>query len=219
MKVKLKNLKLDPELIEMRPVNEVIANRYRQAMRNGDAFPKMLVDQHNHIIGGAHRYTGMRAEYGEEYTVDVERRTFRSEADRIEAAIEDNARHGSPLDGITRKRAVLKLTEHGRDPEAIARVMGISPKRVEDMAGLSVVVVGSDKSTRNQPLKRGLEHLSGRRVTEKQYTEHARRDRGVPARQQAEQLTRWLANGWVDLTDEPTASALTELREVLAAKV
>lgn len=216
MKLKLENIHTDSEILALRPVNPLFVSRYRQSMRNGDKFPPIIIDQDGAIIAGNHRYYAYLEEYGESHTIEVTRKRFKSEAERIEEAVRDNARHGNPLDGISRKRAILKLSELGRDSEAIARLLGISAKRVEDLAGMAVMVIGGkgEKSSA-QPVKRGLEHMAGKTVTSEQYESHRERDRGVPARQSAEQLTRWIINGWVDMTDEPTARAIEELSAVI----
>jgi hypothetical protein len=116
------------------------------------------------------------------------------------------------------------LQEAGDSVEDIAALLSVPVAKVERWADMTVVVVGKrgkKKLRHSEPVKRGLEHIAGQEVPEEQYKAHAERDRGVPARNMAQSLTRWLANGWVD--DDPrTESALrelaTELNEYLNAK-
>jgi len=221
MKRKLNTLTQDDRIVDLRPVNQLFVSRYRQAMRNGDKFPPLVIDQNDAIVCGYHRRDAYLAEYGEDHAVEVVKRTFSSEAERIEEAIRDNARHGNPMDGITRKRAVLMLTELGRDPEAIGRLLGISCKRVEEMAGMAVLVIGGKygKRGKSEPVKRGLEHMAGRKVTEDQYEAHKKRDRGVPAAQSARQLIRWIESGWIEWSDESTFDAMMDLRAAIDANI
>ena len=205
----------DEKILSLRPVDPLFVSRYRQAMRGGDRFPPLIVDQESRIIAGNHRYTAYMAEFGTDYTVDVVVRKYASEADRIEDAIRDNARHGNPMDGITRKRAVLMLSELGRTPLRIASLLGVSVRRVEDMAGMSVMVVGAGI----QPLKRGLEHIAGTQIQADEYEQHRTADKGIPAAQVAAQLTRWIRNGWIDWSNAKTATAMNELREAMEASL
>jgi hypothetical protein len=209
MKIKLKNLNTDSEILAIRNVNPLFVSRYRQAMRQGDQFPPLLIDGRTKtIISGYHRYEAYLAEYGKDHTVDVVSKTYDTEADRIEEAVKENSKHGNPLDGISRRRAALKLAELGRDAEAISRLLGVSVKRVEKMGDLVVCVRGQSAP---QPVKRGLEHIRGETVSAKDYKEHVKADRGVPVVSLANQLTRWFRNGWIS-DDERTIDAIAELR-------
>jgi hypothetical protein len=222
MKIKLKQLRQDPAILDLRPVNDVFVSRYRQAMRNGDVFPQIVVDQELRIVSGNHRYQAMIAEFGEDYAVEIIKERFADEASRIERAVIDNAKHGNPLDGISRKRAVLRLTQLGRTAESIAKLLGVSCKRVAELAGMSVIVVGGDGGKAKpiaQPIKRGLEHIAGQNVTPAQYEQHRQKDRGVPAKQAAQQLIRWIKSGWIDQSDTETIDALHELKELIAKEI
>jgi hypothetical protein len=217
---KIGQLKQDPAILDLRPVNPLFVSRYRQAMRNGDEFPPLIIDQDDNIVSGNHRFESYLGEFGENHEVPVTVKKYKSPVERIEDAIRDNARHGCAMDGITRKRAVLILSQFGRTPEAIAKLLGVTAKRVEEMAGLSVIVIGGkgEKQT-TEPVKRGLEHMAGKKVTRAQYESHRHQDRGVPAAQSARQLIRWIANEWVDWTDADNVAALSELHAAIGAKI
>jgi hypothetical protein len=218
--MKIGELKQDPAILDLRPVNPLFVSRYRQAMRNGDKFPPIVIEKDGTIISGNHRFESYLGEFGENYDVPVEVKSYKDAAARIEDAIRDNARHGNALDGITRKRAILVLSKLGRSAEAIGALLGISAKRVEDMAGMSVLVIGAKGSKPEpQPVKRGLEHMAGKQVTAAQYQSHRQTDRGFPAAQNARQLIRWIENGWIDWTDDETKSAMIELHAAIADKI
>jgi hypothetical protein len=215
MKIKLNQLTESEEILGIRPVNDVIVSQYRQAMRAGAKFPPLIVEKIGkqfQIIAGNHRFGAYVAEYGEDHEVETDVRRYKTDADRIEDAIRDNSKHGLRLDSITRKRVVCRLSQLGRSSESIAQLLHVSVKRIEDMGGMTVVVRGQKNP---QPIKHGLEHLAGTSVTETQYKEHTAADRGVPAYTQAKQLTRWIRNGWVNMEDPKTATAIAELREVI----
>lgn len=216
---KLADLKQCERILSMRPTNPIFVSRYRQAMRAGAKFPPLIIDKTGRIIGGNHRYEAYLAEYGKEHEVEVIVRKFANEVERIEEAIRDNANHGNALDGITRKRAAIILAELGRSPETIGQLLGVSVKRLEEMCGMSVLVIGTNGQTQRQPLKRGLEHIAGTEVTAEQYAKHRTTDRGVPVVQSALQIIRWIENDWIDWTNEETRAALCDLHAAIAKKI
>jgi len=214
-KLKLSEIQMCPEIQEIRKTNPVFISRYRQAMRNGDKFPPLLLESGtNKMVGGYHRYPAYEAEFGHEHEVEVAYRSYQNEVDMIADAVKDNSRHGNPLDGWSRRKAVIKMTELGSPPEEVAKVLGCSVKKIEEMAGMSVVYRCGNKK-RFGAIKHGLEHITGSTVTKTEYANHAQNDRGVPARQQAQQLQRWLESGWVDINDAKTFSALEQLHASL----
>ena len=215
MKLKIKNINQCEQILNIRPVNPVFVSRYRQSMRNGDQFPPLLIDQDNQVVSGNHRYQAYLDEFGPEHSVEVERRKYKDEASRVEDAVKDNAKHGNPLDGISRKRAILRLSELGKQSDSIAQLLGVSVKRVEEMAGQTVMVIGGDRKRHPKPIKRGLSHIAGQSVSASQYQQHEKHDRGVNAVFMANQLTRWLKNDWVNIDDPKTYEALTHLQTAL----
>lgn len=213
---KISSLSLHPDIIEIRPVNTIFVSRYRQAMRQGDIFPPIIIDQKNRIVSGAHRYTAYLDEYGDNHKIFCIQRKYTSEADLIEDAVKENAKHGMPLDGISRRRATLKLSILGRTPEDIARLLGVAVKRIETWGSQTVMVVGNDGKVQTKPVKRGLDHLVGTFVEPEEYKAHISHDRGVPAKELAKQLIRHIDNGWLDPHDPELPGVLSELRGKLA---
>lgn len=215
MKIALNKLKQSEQILEIRKVNPVFVSRYRQAMRQGDTFPPLIITKDHVIVSGNHRYEAYCAEYPEDHKIECTIETFDSEAAMIERAVRDNARHGNPLDGISRKRAILKLIELGRKEEEVAKLLGCSVKHITQLAGQYVIVRGNGK----KPVKRGLEHMSGKTISKKQYDDHNNRDRAMNVSSQCEQLIRWLDNGWVDLDDPENIEALANLGEAIDKNV
>lgn len=215
MKKKLSELEQSEQILEIRRVNPVFVSRYRQAMRQGDEFPPLIITKDNVIVSGNHRYEAYFLEFPEDHKVPVEVRDYKNEAEMIEDAVRDNARHGNPLDGISRKRAILKLLELGKKEDKISKLFGVSVKHITKMAGEYVVVRGNGK----KPVKRGLEHLSGQTVSKKQYEAHNQKDRAMKVYSQCEQIQRWLENDWIDLEDNRNVEALANLAQVIEDKV
>jgi hypothetical protein len=213
--IKLKHLTQDPEILEIRPVNAFFVSRYRQAMRAGADFPALIVEKEtNNIISGNHRFQAMLEEYGGEFDCPVIWQSYPSEVERLEAAVRDNARHGNPLDGISRKRVACKLAELGRSPEQIAQLLGVAVKRVEKLGDETVLIRGKDKN-RWLPVKHGLQHIAGQRVSKPTYDEHIKKDRGVPFGSAVAQIVRWIDNGWIDMADPDTVAHVESLEAAI----
>lgn len=214
---KLVELVIDKSLKELRPVNIVFVSRYRQAYRSGAEMPLIVIDKKtNKIISGNHRYMALLQEYGPDHEIEVKELTFKSEKERLEFFVRENATHGNPLDGISKKRLAIALTDAGATPEEIANLFNVSVRKVENWGDHgAIVTIGRGKKTKMVPLKRGVEIPPNETITEKQYKEHITADRGVKPATMAAQLTRWLNNGWVSASDE-NVLAMEHLREAIS---
>lgn len=64
MKTKIGKLNFDPHLIELRPINEHVVSRYRQAYRAGEDMGQPVIDRETMtIVSGAHRVMALTQEY------------------------------------------------------------------------------------------------------------------------------------------------------------
>jgi hypothetical protein len=214
-KIKVSALQPHDAVIEIRSVNTMTVSRYRIAMRNGDTFPPVTIDQDNRIVSGCHRHAAALAEFGEDHQIEAIRKTYADEAERIEDAITENARHGMPLDGWSRKKAAHRLAELGRDEKAIANLLGVSVRRVHEMGGETVFIRGQGNRRTAVPVKRGLEHLVGQTVTKSQYEAHANHHVGKPVYSLAKQLTDCIESGWIDRDNAATMAQLEQLHAAL----
>ena len=216
VKKRVGDLVIDEKLTELRPVNIYFVSRYRQAARNGAVFPPVIVEKgSNRVVSGNHRVTMYLEEFGQDYEIDVIEKTFKDEAAVIRCFAEENSKHGNPLSGWSQKYITQKLLEHGDEPEAVAKALNIPVQKVQNLGGMNFVVVGPNKKKERKPVKHGLEHKAGSTVKAKVYETHKKHDRGVPARSQADQLSRWIENDWIDMEDQGTADSLWNLHVLL----
>ena len=221
MKIKVSDLKFSDELLELRPINIWVVSKYRQAMREGAKFPKIVIDGNNTIIAGNHRVTAYKQEFGDDYIVDAEVKTFVSPRDMVEYFARDNATHGLPLEGIEKKRIAARLLDLGASAENIASIFGVAVKRVEEWAGLTVCVIGNTtapgaiKKVDYMPVKKGSEHMAGIEVTRAEYESHNESDLGLEDYVIADCLTSRIRRGWIDFDNEKSVKSLRELRNEL----
>jgi DNA-binding transcriptional MerR regulator len=214
-KVRVGELVVDPKLIELRPINPVFVSRYRQSYRMGAAIPPLIVEEGtNRIISGNHRFTAMVQEFGPDHETEVIYKAFENELEVLKEFTRENAAHGYPLDGITRKRLVAAMLDLGAPIEEVARLLNVPVRNLETWGRNFVAVIGSDGMQRHVPVKRGFPAVQTT-ITPQLYEEHKRADRGLKVEELVGQLLRWLRNGWVEPREEITAS-LDELRREIA---
>jgi len=218
MKMKVSEIRLDPDLLAMRPINAIFVSRYRQAYRQGADFPPPFVDQKDNCVSGAHRVTAMLQEFGEDHEIDVVKKRFKTNKERLEFFAKENTKHGNPLDGFSKKKISLALIKEGATEEDVARIFDVSVKRVIHWGDNNVMVEIGNGKTEARPAKRGLDVKKP--ITEKQYQEHIVKDRGVPKSAPITSLTgqliRWIKNGFVPKS-EVNIDLLAELRDEIDA--
>ncbi len=214
-KVALKELVIDEKLTYLRPINPVFVSRYRQAYRSSANMPLPFVEEKtNRITSGNHRVTAMREEYSLDHKAEVIFKQYGSEREVLEEFVKENANHGNALDGISRSRLSIALLDEGVTEEEIASLFNVPVKKIEKWGNQTVVVLGKKKTDRKtMPIKRGLE-MTGKVMTAKQYETHVEKDRGIPAWQLANQLIRWLREGYV-MPNERNMESLLALEEAL----
>ncbi len=221
-KVKLSSLEMSPELLALRDIDPQTVSHYRQAMRAGDVFPAMIADEKTrNIVCGHHRLSAYLAEFGEDFEVEVDFRTFKTELEMVRLFASDNARHGLAFSSFNRKLIANKLQGLGDDPETIAKTLGVPVKRVEEWAGERVFIIGNQNQAQRlppgvvigagMPVKFGSEHMAGKSVSVSAYMRHFEQDRGGRDADMAKQLTARLASRFVDLENERTVAALSAL--------
>jgi hypothetical protein len=217
-KVKISELVISEELTAMRPINSFMVSRYRQAYRAGNDLGMPIVDaKTNIIVSGNHRVTAMLEEFGEDHEITVEMRKFASKADILKTFAAENVRHGMPLDGRSRIALICAMAHEGVPVQEVAQIIGISIKRTEELAGMTMVVRGRNKAhcERVVPCKHGAEHKAGQTITKAEAERHAKHDRGITALSMCKQLTAWLRDGWIDTEDAATMDAIDELAEAM----
>lgn len=233
VKMNLSDLIISEKLLRLRPVNVVFVSRYAQAYRAGAPMPLVVVDRKTkRVVSGNHRVTAMRQEYGDDHEVEVILKDFANEKEMLVFMTKENAPLGVPLSGVSRVMISRELLKVGCTPEEVATLFSVTVSRIEEWGKRVAYIVGCPKSRRVEataeqvrqmnrgeesvavPIKRGPD-IEGKDITEEQYVEHMAVDKGLPAYKLAEQLTRWLRNGWIDRGDGHTIEALSDLYEGL----
>ena len=215
--MKLKDIKLDSELLECRPIDKSTVSRYQSAMRfdGVESFPLMYIDKKTKkLISGNHRYKAMLNEYGENHSVDVKVRSYKDRREQVEHAVSENMKFGKQLQGFQAARFRKWLYELNTPMSRIAQLFDKSEKVItKEIAGLKVVYIGTKRKTktireqtqeakkngtvRREPVKRSIPD-SVESMTETQWEEHKDKDIGVRVPLLADQIIRHLKNDFID---------------------
>ena len=214
MKTRLDKLNTADWTLELRPLDAFVVSRYRQAMRVGEEFPPLIIDKDTReIISGNHRAAAAKAEFGDSHAIEVSMRKFTSHADKLKVMAEENSKHGIPMSGITRRRMTCAMISEGMSTQEIATILGFPVKSIEKWGGISVVVKGKGGGVK--PVKRSIDTEKVQSMTQAQYTEHSKADVGIEDRHMAQQLSRHLRSGWVNLENEENREAFLELKQAM----
>lgn len=213
-KVKIGDLVIDPELIRIRKINDSIVSRYRQHYREGVIMPALLVEESTlRVVSGNHRLTAMLKEFKPDKKIEVNVKSYPSQKELLEDFARENANHGMPLSGFTKRSLSIALIKHGSTAEEVSRIFGVSVRKIEELCdGVVRVDIGKGKEE-DLPAKPNFEGI-GKVLTKQQYEEHFEKDRGIPFVSQVNQIIRWLKNDYV-IPNDKNIKALEELRECI----
>jgi hypothetical protein len=218
MKLKLSEIKVSGEMLELRPLDAFTVSRYRQNIRTGVKFPPIVLDlDGGFIVSGNHRYAGYVAELPDDAEIEVIMRSFASNKERIEYMARENMAHGMPMDGITRRRVALALAAEGATTAEISRLFNIPERTLQKWGERTVCVIGKGQGRGGtiHAAKAGPDLEPGQKVTVEEYETHIKCDMGATARHMAAQLVRWIRQGWINMEDERNLDALQELQNAL----
>lgn len=121
---------------DLYPRIETSATTVQKYAEDLDVLPPIVVNQHNELIDGWHRWTAHRKNSVEEISVVVVETT--SDADLLEKAITTNASHGLQLSQADKKDMARKIyngtAEKDRDQKKkdLASILSVSERTVRD---------------------------------------------------------------------------------------
>jgi hypothetical protein len=145
------------------------------ALQAGCVLPVPIVDRRSkRVVDGFHRRRAFLAVLGPDAEVEVELRTYKSEAALLAAATQLNTAHGLPLAEIDKRRVVLRLSAAGLSDDEIAVTLHATPVRVKQLS-VKVVTVVNERGLpiRIEPLKRPVFWMQGGEMTEAQAKAHS----------------------------------------------
>jgi hypothetical protein len=188
----------------------------RQAIKAGLKLPPIIIDKASkRIIDGMHRARAYRLEYGDDYKIQVEERTYDSEAAMFIEAMRLNAAHGRMLTTYDRAHCVLHAEQLKIEPEQIAEALHVTTEVIgklrRDRTGRLHAKAARGQSI---PLKRTLRHKAGQQLTERQQAVNKKLG-GMEQLFYANQLIMLFENDLVDVGNEQLVQALRHLGRLI----
>ena len=160
--IKVSDLVLDYNLYPRTETSKVHISQMAEALEAGVKFPPIIVDAKSlRVVDGFHRVEAYKRLKRE--TIEAELREYPSEAELFAEAARLNASHGRPLSPYDRKRIVLRLKELGFERERIAEIIQARVETVDQILRDTALYKGNAV-----PVKRGLETLKRKKITEPQ---------------------------------------------------
>jgi hypothetical protein len=191
-KVKISSLFLNEALWPRRVLSRANVKRIGEALRCGRTLPPIIVDRATKtVVDGFHRVKAMERVFGPDAEIDVEWRTYDSEAKMFLDAARLNAGHGEPLTPIDQAFCLQRAIELKIEPQVIEEALNLSKPAVTEIRERRFAL-GPDGGC--VILKRSVGYLAGKRLTAQQVAGNERVG-GFPVREYVEQLITFIEGG------------------------
>jgi len=214
----LSDLIVDYDLYPRAAVDATHVSQMRDAFRAGVVLPPIVADADSkRITDGFHRRRVWAAELGEEAEVAVVLKHYKSEAEMFLDALRLNASHGKALTPFDRARCALKCRKYRVGIKTIASAMGMSVETVKAIGeGRVAKVKGASKADHGSDvaLKRTIEHMSGRTLTDGQHDANKRLS-GMRQVFYVNQVLLLIENDLIDTDDATLMDAIAKLQQAI----
>jgi hypothetical protein len=186
-----------------------------RALEAGQDLPPPVVDAKTlRVVDGFHRVRALRRHLGDDAKVQVDARTYDSDAALFIDAATLNASHGRRLDRHDQVRVIYRARELGADDHLIAVALAVPDERVTKLE----VRIATGPAGESVATKLGATHLGGRTLDDEQ-VKALREMRGAQISRPIREITRQLEAGIVNLDDPTTREQLLHLAELIQHKV
>lgn len=153
------NILLDWTLYPRTEVSDETVLRLKEAILSGAKIPPIIIDKKTKkLVDGFHRHKAYQ-----ELKLNkilVEEKEYRNEKEIIEDMGQMNSSHGRPFSSQDCRRFIILASSVGLTKEKIAGILNVTREKLETWT-LQRAVYGAEEI----PLKRGLSHLVGRKLT------------------------------------------------------
>lgn len=214
VKMNVSELIEDLDLYPRVQVDSQHAGYIADALRNGNELPPIVAESKGkRIIDGFHRVRAYRRVYGDDHQIDVDLRTYRSEADMFADAMRLNASHGRCLTRVDRARCLLKAKQRFRmSLKTVSSILGMS---VESVKAIGEGRVATNAATQEKvPIKRTIQHVAGHELTDRQLEANSKLS-GMEQAFYANQLIELIESDLLDMGNANLLERLEHLMQLL----
>ncbi len=159
-KMKMGKIVEDLTLYPRNKINPYNVSQMRESLRAGQRLPVILVDQQNRCVDGIHRLRAMKAEYGANVVVSVHVKKYQDDSEFFCDAMEMNSRHGFQLTIWDRVKCLIQAQDMGIPLDSVSKSLSITTEKAESLL--------KRQSEEGVPLKCGMDHFSGKKMTSEQ---------------------------------------------------
>lgn len=161
--VKIENLVFDFSLYPRDEVSNQAVTQLMEAYTLGNPVPPMVLESKTYrVVDGFHRGYAQK-KLGVEQ-VEAVIRSYKNEGELFADAVRLNAAHGRAFDNDDRKRAVIKLSDYGYEVDDVSAIVNVTTQKINEW----VKGWGTDPAGHPVPVKCGLQHMAGRKMTKAQ---------------------------------------------------
>lgn len=158
-------LVLDYDLYPRNSIDAHNVSNLKEALLAGAEIPAVIIDKKSkRVVDGFHRVKAHLQAYGEDASLDVIEKTYRSDSELFLDAMRYNSSHGAKLDSHDRTRCVLIAERLTISKDDIAGALHMTVDRLATLRVDRTATFG--KLT--IPLKRTLRHMHGSKLTSRQ---------------------------------------------------
>jgi hypothetical protein len=167
IEMKAAEIVLDYNLYPRHKIDGTHVLHIRSALRAGEELPPVVVDKSSRrATDGFHRITAALKEFGDDATIKALVKDYGSEGEMFEDAISMNSGHGSNLTPFDRVRCITLAEEFKIDLDSLAVALRMP---AEEIQKLQITRTAKSRTSPGlTPIKQGLGHLAGRKLTKKQ---------------------------------------------------
>ncbi len=167
-KVKAASIVLDYNLYPRHQVDSHHVAEICEAMRAGVKMPPCITDRKSkRAVDGFHRIMAELRTNGADAMIEVEERTYKTDADLFLDAMRLNAAHGRRMSPYDRTHAILIADQLGIDETAIAGALSLTEEKVAGARTNKTALTGNGKATRTA-IKRTIGHMAGKKLNKRQ---------------------------------------------------
>lgn len=186
-----------------------------ETLSAGGNLPPPVVEKKSlRLIDGFHRTRAWIKAYGEDYEIDTIEKTYKTEGDLFADAMRFNASHGRALTRYDRVHCMLIAENLNLPMTDVAQALQMTTEKLGNLHDRRVAV-GGRKQRQPVALKRSIEHMAGKHLTQIQ-VDAIDKLSGMQIAFHANQILLAIEHDFIDRAHEPTLTVLRKLRDALA---
>jgi len=181
-----------------------------EALRAGATLPPLVVcAKTRRIVDGFHRARAFARVYGEDCTVSVLERQYKSDDELFLDAVRLNAEHGKQLSAWDRTRILVRGQELKIEQSVLASALHMTTEKLDRIT--------TNRLAGTEPIKATIRHMAGEQLTKRQKEANARLG-GMSQTFYVNQIIILLEAGLLDVNNETLMKRIERLRELLESQ-